>query len=113
TLDLLEQRLVAGYQQQASQYEHALRTVEDRASAATGAAVEEDWAMALQAVLQTVADLDACLADDKAAWRQSARVPGTDLSFVLDRVAKLIRILGERIDGQVADLVARKKRLLP
>jgi hypothetical protein len=113
TFARLEQRLIAGYGQQASQYELALRILEERASAATGTSDDHGWASALQGVLQSVTELDADLADDKVAWRQSGRVAGADLRLVLDRVATQIRVLGERIDGQVADLVARKQRLLP
>lgn len=110
TLVSLEQRLIAGYRQQASHYEQALQMLEQRDTAALG---EERWVTGLQVILQTVAELNARMADDKAGWGQAQRSPEAELRVVLDDVAARIRLLGERIDAAVADLVARKRRLLP
>ena len=113
TLDLLEQRLVDGYRQLASQYEKALSIVQAPASPTSCPPGEIHWMPTLQEALQTVAGLDARLADDKSAWAQSGRSPGTELRTILDRVAAQIRTLAEHIDRQVAQLVARKERLVP
>jgi hypothetical protein len=105
-VDLLEQRLLAGYRGQASQYERALHLI------ATHKA-EKEWAPELLNILQVLAALDAGMANDKAAWRVSGRVPGAELRTLLDHLAGQIRALAGHVDGQVADLLARKERLVP
>ena len=111
-LDSLEQRLIAGYGQQANQYEQALLCLAGRASDAKGAA-ETGCVADLLKVLEMVAKLDADLAADKAAWRQSGRTPGDELRMMLERVATQIRVLAEHVDALVADAVAQKQRLVP
>lgn len=111
-INALEQRLVAGYRQQADAYERALRILNERMLSAD-ASVQLDWAPELRDTLQTVADLDAKLADDKRAWQHSARIQGPELRSLLERLATQIRELSTKIDGEIAALVARKERLAP
>ena len=109
SLDVVERRLIAGYQRQATEYERALRVLEAGADAGR----ENNWAQHLNDVLLIVAELDGELTDAKAAWRDSGRTPGTELRALLDRLASQIRVVGAHIDAQVVQLVARKQRLLP
>jgi hypothetical protein len=111
-LDGLEQRLIVGYNQQASYYEHALLCLAGRAPDAKGAAETGRVADLLKA-LEVIAKLDADLVADKIAWRQSGRTPGDELRMVLERVATQIRVLAEHVDALVADAVAQKQRLVP
>ena len=68
TLDPLEQRLLAGYQQQAVQYERALRILDERAGAATDTIDDANWVAALQEVLHTVADLAKSELQGRTEW---------------------------------------------
>src|SRR5262249_10223799 len=104
SLEQLEQRVLAGYQRQASHYERALRLLEQR---------DANWAQDLHAILEEVARLEPVYADAKAAWQQSGQTPGVELRAVLDRLAEQIRVLRAMIDSQVAELLARKQRLVP
>jgi hypothetical protein len=106
SLEQLEQRVLAGYRRQASHYERALRLLEQR-DAVT------NWAQDLHAILEEVAGLEPEYADAKAAWQQSGKTPGVELRAVLDRLAEQIRVLRAMIDSQVAELLARKQRLVP
>ena len=106
SIDDLDQRLIAGYRQQAIQYEYALRLIADTTRVG-------DWAHRLNEALGLIAELDAALADDKAAWRRAARTPGPALRAVLDSVGERIQSLAKHIDERVASLMDEKKRLVP
>jgi hypothetical protein len=106
TIEQLEQRLIAGYQRQASVYERALRVIEQQSSA-------PNWAQDLHAVLEEVTLLEAEYADAKAAWQQADKSPGPALRIVLDRLGVQIQSLRASIDNQVAELMARKQRFAP
>jgi hypothetical protein len=103
----LENRLLGAFQEQLRHYDRALSIVEQSARASN------DWVHALNAALQDIISLDAGMAHDKLAWRQSGRSPGKELAAVLDLLAQRIRLLSESIDRQVAELQARKQQLLP
>jgi hypothetical protein len=105
--DTLEQRLLRGYQEQLRLYDQALAVVDQE----TG--VSSHWAGALDILMKTISTLDAALAEDKAAWRQGGRQPGPELSALLDRIAGRLAMLGQIVQGQVAEFEARKARLVP
>jgi hypothetical protein len=107
-LDVLERRLIAGYEQQLQAYAHALQIF-----AAKSPGVETDWLTRLQEPLERIAALDRVMAADKAAWRISGRSNGVELRSVIDQLADKIRMLKDCIDCEVADLTARRNRLLP
>lgn len=104
--DALEKRLLAGYRQQLQAYEQALNVVCTRAD-------NLDWLAQLQQSMQQVAALDQQLATDKADWRLSGRAPGSELRTLLDQLATKIATLKDTIDSEVAELHARRSRLLP
>jgi hypothetical protein len=107
-LDALEQRLIAGYEQQLQAYEHALEIF-----AARSQDLERDWLTRLQEPLDCIAALDRVMTADKAAWRASGRSNGIEMRAVIDRLAKKIQALKVCVDGEVAELTARRDRLLP
>ncbi|HZZ78305.1 MAG TPA: hypothetical protein VFE62_07290 [Gemmataceae bacterium] len=106
TTEILEQRLLAGYRRQSSLYERALRVIEERSS-------EPNWAQNLHAVLEEVTALEAEHADTKVGWQQTGRSPGPELRVVLERLGAQIQSLRAAIDNQVAEITARKERLMP
>jgi len=111
-LDLLERRLVAGYAEQSRCYERALRIL-DGNSPANVAEHSDAWIQELAEVLQDVARSEGQLSQDKAIWESSGGSPGEEFLAILDRVGRQIHSLGALIDGQIAELLARRQRLLP
>ena len=67
----------------------------------------------LDSVLAHVAALEADMADDKEAWRRSGQQPGPELHALLERLAERLGTLAARVNRYVADLEARKTRLMP
>jgi hypothetical protein len=103
----LEQRLLRGYQEQLRQYDRV-------AVLAPGwLPADDSWAHELNLVLKDVAALDAAMADDKEAWRRSERRPGSELGALLERLAEKLGTMAAGINRHVADIEARKDRLLP
>jgi hypothetical protein len=110
--DALEQRILQGYLAQLPHYDRAAAIL-GRQGHGEGDPVNHAWAHDLATVLNDVTALDAAMRDDKEAWRRSGEQPGPELAAVLDRLAARIGELAVRIDRHVADLEARKLRLLP
>ena len=103
----IEQRLIAGYEAQARAYEEALGILAKVDDA------DDRWVQALHDALCRVAAGDLAMAGDKAAWRQSGRSPADRFREVLDRVAQQVRLLAQKIDLHVAELLARRQQLFP
>jgi hypothetical protein len=103
----LEQRLLRGYQEQLRQYDRV--TV----LAGQGPPADDSWAHELNLVLNDVAALDVAMAPDKEAWRRLQRRPGSELSALLERLAEKLGTMAAGVNRHVADIEARKDRLLP
>jgi hypothetical protein len=108
----LESRLIQAYAAQASCYERALEAVEQGEPTSRG----EDWypwIPRLQTALNEAAAIDAAMAEDKQAWRQSGRSASAPLRAVLDLLAEHLRVLAASIDGCVAVLSDRRRKMVP
>ena len=108
-LAMLERRLILGYQDQLRHYERALTIVSTHGADAA----PESWIQELADALRDVAHCDADLSKEKDAWEQSGRAPGSELRLVLERLAGVIHTLAGHLDGQIAETLARRNRLLP
>jgi hypothetical protein len=109
--DALEQRLTHAYEQQLRYYDRALALLDRQARSPEADSCQ--WANELNGILKMVNDLDAGLEPEKAAWRQSGRHPGPRLRNLLELVGDRVKTLIGGVDCRVADLEARKARLLP
>lgn len=109
--DALEERLLQAYREQLRRYDQALALVsQESAPSEIGTG---HWASELDAILQSIAALDAPRAEDKEFWRECKRVPGVQLAALLDQIAGRLAMLGQIVKGQEAEFAARKARLLP
>jgi outer membrane murein-binding lipoprotein Lpp len=111
--DPLEARLVAGYERQMLLYVQALALLEKQA---TGPAFDLEniaWTSQLNGLLADVAKIDAEQRPDKLAWESAGRSPGSEMRVALDSIATAIRALANRVDPLIADLRARRDRLVP
>lgn len=102
----LEQRLLTNYRQQAAHYERALRLLDSEAD--RDARIQD-----VVIILQQIAEMDAALAEDKTAWRQTNRQAGTELRTLLDTLAVQIRTLSECVEQHMVQVAARKAQLAP
>ena len=110
SIQALEQRLVQAYQEQLRHYDQALAITEAPSVQPT---LTGHWVGDLDAVLKSVSTLDAALAEDKAAWRQSGQQAGPQMSALLDQLASRLGMLAQIVKGQVAEFEARREQLMP
>src|SRR5271165_1199577 len=99
--DRLEQRLIAGYRRQLDYYDVAVAAFKNEDSG-------QSRLTDLNSALAEATRLDAAMREDKLAWRQSEKMPGTELAELLDRTAKRIVELADGVNRRIADLEARK-----
>ena len=105
--DPLEQRLVHAYREQLRLYDQAVALTEHET------APGNHWIGGLDPILQAIAAVDKGITEDKSAWRQAGLQPGPEFSGLLDRIAGRLAMLAQIVQGQVAELEARKEQMLP